>query len=293
MGYQNISPTSHLPPPMLAIVGPTASGKSAMALKLAQKYNGEIICADSRTIYKGMDIGTAKPSLEDQKLIPHHCLDIVNPDQIFSAADFKNVAIKATKEIKQQGRLPILVGGSGLYMDAVLYDFVFENKKDLGLESKDLEQLQQISKNMNLKPTENIFQNSRHLRGFIERGGKIGLRKHQSDALIIGLQVDRDELNKRIEIRVDDMFSNGLVEETKDLLEKWGKDAASLQTPGYKPVIAYINGDVSLNEAKKLFIRNDKQLAKRQLTWFKRNKDIHWVSSLEEAEQVINEDLLQ
>ena len=284
-------PTSERP--MVAIVGPTASGKSAMALRIAQKYNGEIICVDSRTIYKGMDIGTAKPSREEQKLVHHHCLDIVNPDQGFSVADFKAVAKKATKEIRQRGRLPILVGGSGLYVDSVLYDFSFPEVDQNGIHDLTLSELQKLAVSKGLTPPEQTLLNKRHLAGYISRDGKPGIRSQLTNVTIIGLLVDKEELHKRIEKRVEEMFASGLVQETQDLLEKYGENAVGMGACGYDAIVAYIDGEVTQNESRDVFTRSHKQLAKKQMTWFKRNKDIHWVRSLEEAEQVINENLLQ
>jgi tRNA dimethylallyltransferase len=272
---------------MLAIVGPTASGKSALALKLAQKYNGEIICVDSRTICKGMDIGTAKPSGDDRQLVAHHCLDIINPDQIFSVADFKAVAINATEEIKQQGRLPILVGGSGLYMDSILYDFTFPEASQNDIRDLSLKDLQELALSKGLKPSDQTLLNKRHLSSYISRGGELGGRREETDVTILGLLIEKEELHKRIEHRVEDMFASGLVQETQDLLEKWGENAPGLGACGYGSVVGYIKGDITLNEAKDVFTRSHKQLAKKQMTWFKRNKDIHWVGGLEEAEQVI------
>ena len=274
-------------PTLIAIVGPTASGKSSLAVSLAKKFDGEIVCADSRTIYKGMDIGTAKPSLAERENIPHHCLDIVNPDKRFSAVQFQKMANRAIAGIRSRGKIPFLVGGSGLYADSVLYDFEFGDYRQIDLENMSLKQLQKMAEEEGLSPTAQTLQNQRHLAGLIKRGGVSGKRRLNSSTIVLGVKIDKDKLNLRIEQRVNKMFEDGLVEETNSLLEKWGASAPGLLTPGYGPAMDFIQGKVDLKEAKRMFISNDKQLAKRQLTWFKRNKDIQWVSSLEEAEQLI------
>lgn len=277
--------------PMVAIVGSTASGKSDLALYLAKKYNGEIICADSRTIYKAMDIGTAKPSLKDQKMIPHHCLDIVTPDKRYSVAEFKKEAEQKIKEINSRHNRPFIVGGSGLYIDALLYDFEFEDRLQTNLRQESLETLQSLAIQRGLQPTQNTFQNKRHLAGFLERGGEVGPRRHTTDTVVLGIVAEREILRERIEQRINRMFKQGIVEETKALLDTWGKDAPGLLTLGYHPIVTYLNNEISAQEAKDLFIRSHVQFAKRQMTWFKRNKDIQWVSSTSEAEQIIEEKL--
>jgi tRNA dimethylallyltransferase len=278
--------------PVIAIVGPTASGKSALAMKLAEKYEGEIICADSRTIYKGMDIGTAKPSIEDRSLIAHHCLDLVVPTETFSAAEFKARAQAAIKDIHQRQKTPFIVGGSGLYIDGLLYDFEFGPLAEEGLR-KELEglsdqELVSRAKDLGIKDTDINFKNRRHLARAIERGGVTKTQKHlPENVLLIGVQVEKDTLRSRIESRVDDMFESGLLDEAKSLFTKYGTDAPGLLAPGYKALAAYTKGEVSFDEAKQLFINADNQLAKRQMTWFKRNKDIAWTKTEQEADSFV------
>lgn len=274
---------------LVAIVGPTASGKSDLALEIARKYNGEIICADSRTIYKGMNIGTAKPSTEEQNLINHHCLDLIRPNEVYSVAEYKKAAKSALDQVRKRGRLPIMVGGSGLYIDAVIYDFSFGPVASAESKNMTLRELQEKALNMGLDVPEQIFLNARHLVGYIEREGKKPLRKMSTNALIIGLDVSKDMLDARIGARVEAMFSNGLVEEVRNLLEKYPENSPGFLTPGYRPIIDYVKGRIGLDEAKDRFITNDKKLARRQRTWFARNKDIHWVASAETAEQIIQD----
>ncbi len=236
---------------LLVIVGPTASGKSNLALKLARLCNGEIICADSRTAYKGLDIGTAKPSQQDQKEVTHHLLDVVKPDQDFTVSDFKLLADKIIRDIQNRGKLPIMVGGSGLYIDAVLFNYQFS---ETGA-SKD-------------------SANPRHLDKDVPRKSD-DLR---SDAIVVGLEVDREFLKERISRRIDHMLERGLIEEVRQLQADYPNSKALL-APGYKAFSEQVLGHLSIDESKALFIKNDYNLAKRQMTWFKRNKKIHWLNN--------------
>lgn len=237
--------------PLIAIVGETASGKSAAAIKLAKEINGEIICADSRTIYLGMDIGTAKPTLEEQKLVPHYLLDIVEPKQPFTVAEFKRLAQAAIDDIQDRGKLPILVGGSGLYIDSVIFDYQFDPKD-----------------------SERDDQNPRHRKHSQSKD-----RQHiRPNTIIIGLSLPPEVLKQRITKRVDEMVERGLIDEIKRLHDKYGEELLTIETPGYKAFREYIKGSISLDEAKALFIKNDMQLAKKQRTWFRRNKRIQWLT---------------
>jgi tRNA dimethylallyltransferase len=235
---------------LLVIVGPTASGKSALALEIARKFDGEIICADSRTVYKGMDIGTAKPTMAERAEIPHHLLDVVDPDQNFSVADFKRLAEQAIKDIQLRNKLPILVGGSGLYVDAVIFNYGFSEPSA----SRDLQNPRHLSKNSpriksQISPTTSV----------------------------VGITVERYKLAQRIATRIEEMVDAGLVEEVSKIQDKYPGSKALL-TPGYKAFAEYLNGNIDLEEAKALFIKNDMQLAKRQTTWFKRNLSIQWLN---------------
>lgn len=276
--------------PIIVIVGPTASGKSALAIKFARKYNGEIIAADSRTVYKGMDIATAKPSLQEKQQVPHFGLDLIEPDRSYSAAEFKIYATRTIHDIHERNRLPIVVGGTGLYVDGLVYDFHFGPAADPAirahLASLNLNELQILSKKKGIDPEQVSYANPRHLSRAIERGGTPGQRKDlPPNILMIGMQTGKEQLHDRIEERVGTMFNKGLAEEVKTIIKKYGPNAPGLLAPGYKAVKDYLEGSLTLEESKQQFIRNDKNLAKRQMTWFKRNKDIKWCTS----EQQIHE----
>jgi len=274
---------------LVAVVGPTASGKSDLAMYLAGLFGGEIVAADSRTIYKGMDIGTAKPSANEQKLTAHHCIDMVEPSERYSVHDYQKAARQAVAGIIRRGRVPFLVGGSGLYLDAVLYDYVFEDEGGQVRDSlpEDLRALQQIADDRGYQVPEQIYMNARHLRGYIARGGNSGARSKHTSALIIGVSVDFEVLKRRIVTRVEQMIASGFVQEVEGLLQKYGEDAPGFRAPGYGPAIDYLSSKISEQELFDLFVKNDTQLAKRQMTWFKRNTDINWVTSRDEAEQLL------
>lgn len=280
--------------PIIAIVGPTASGKSDLAMRLAQECSGEIVCADSRTVYRGMDIGTAKPSRADQAAINHHCLDLVNPDERFSAAEFKRWALVAIKDIHARQKIPFIVGGSGLYIDGLIYDFEFiinsNPKKRQRLEAMDLNQLHAEAEKAGIATSEIDFQNKRHLARAIERGGVFINKKPLPDnCLLVGIDIAKAKLDQRIEDRIDKMLIQGLEVETRQLLAKYGPNAPGLLAPGYKALIQYIDRKISLEQAKKQFISGDKKLAKRQRTWFKRNQDIIWIKNYPEAKKVVSD----
>lgn len=269
--------------PLVAIVGETASGKSALALALAERFDGEIICADSRTVYRGMDIGTAKPTSAERSLVRHHCLDLVAADEPFTVADFKRHADKAISDILHRGKLPLLVGGSGLYIDAVLYDFTFRSPSDpkerARLSLMTIKELQNELQQKRIPLPENR-QNPRHLVRALEAGGMTAernpLRPH---TLIIGVQQDRASLEERIRHRVSGMVEQGFIEEVRRLGEQYGWNVPALQAPGYTAFREYIDGRLSLDEAKALFMKNDLNLAKRQRTWYRRNNSIHWLEN--------------
>jgi len=282
--------------PLVAIVGETASGKSALAMRLAEVFDGEIICADSRTIYKGMDIGTAKPTAADRALIPHHVLDVVTPDQRFSAADFKLQAEAAIADIQSRGKLPIMVGGTGLYVDAVLYNFSFREAADPSerarLEKLSVEELQQALAGKDI-PLPNNPQNPRHLIRALEANGQSAERQVlRGKTLVLGLKVDKDILEKRIEKRIDDMITTGLIPEVKSMAAKYSWEAPGLQTIGYREFRDFLSGKNTLEEAALRLKQSTKRFAKRQRTWFKRSPDIQWIDGFEQAKEQV-QNLLQ
>ncbi len=274
-------------PPLIVIVGQTASGKSALALKLAKEFGGELVCADSRTVYKGMDIGTAKPTKRDRATIPHHLLDITTPDKPITVADFKKYAGEAITDISSRGNIPIMVGGSGLYIDAVLFNFVF---RDLGdqtrrkdLEELSVEELQGLLLQKGIAFPNNQ-QNPRHLIRQLETMGQAGLRHDlRANTLIMGFEISKEDLAARIEQRIEQMLASGLEEEARDLDRRYGRECRALQTIGYQEFWPYFDNQANITDTKALIIRNTIQYAKRQKTWFKRNKSINWICKIEEA----------
>ncbi|MGB4759301.1 MAG: tRNA (adenosine(37)-N6)-dimethylallyltransferase MiaA [Candidatus Saccharimonadales bacterium] len=282
------TPSSTLP--LVVVVGETASGKSALAMQLAQNFNGEIICADSRTIYKGMDIGTAKPGAEDQKRVPHHLLDVASPSEVFTVVDFKTLAVAVIGKVHSKGKLPIVVGGTGLYIDAILYDYVFRGATDDGLreelERLSVEALQERITGLGLELPNNP-QNPRHLIRTIETSGSSSvqyqLRPH---TLVIGKEVPREVLNARISARVDDMMAEGLANEADTLFQKYGVECRALQTIGYQEFLIQAQPVAGMDIADIIKLHT-RQYAKRQRTWFRRNKSIHWVSKQIQAVDLI------
>lgn len=238
---------------LLVIVGPTASGKTALAIEVAERFDGEIICADSRTVYKGLDIGTAKPTPEERVSVPHHLIDVVDPDQPFSVADFKRLAEQAITDIRGRGKLPVLVGGSGLYIDAIIYGYQFS-----------------------ADGAQRSAQNPRHLAVSEDADRQTLL----PGIVVVGLEVPREVLRQRVTDRVDVMVDQGFADEVWWLREHYPGSKA-LDAPGYKAFREYLDGHKTLEEAKADFVRNDMQLAKRQMTWFRRNKSIHWLDGLD------------
>lgn len=270
--------------PLVVVVGETASGKSALALKLAQEFNGEIICADSWTVRREVNIGTAKPTAGERALVPHHLLNVASPCEDFTAAVFKKLANEAISGLAKRGKLPIMVGGTGLYIDGVIYDFGF-------LPAGDRQAREELNKLSNQELLDKIRElglelgdidsrNKRRLIRLIETGGAVPTKKElRGITLVIGLQPDRQELKNRIEARVDAMLSAGLEAEVKALSARYGWDCEALKGIGYAEWRDYFLGVQNLTETRQKIIKNTLDLAKRQRTWFKRNKSIHWFST--------------
>lgn len=282
--------------PLVVIVGPTASGKSGLAVELAERHNGEIICADSRTIYKGMDIGTAKPSPEDQARVPHWAIDLVEPGESFSAADFKTYAIEKIADIRARGKVPFLVGGTGLYIDSVVLDYQFgappsDPQQRARLEALSIEQLQYYCRKHNITLPENKS-NKRYLIRAIEQQGINQKRRATpiKNCIIVGIATDRDVLMHRIQQRSEQLFADGVVEEANRLGKKYGWDSEAMTGNIYRLVREYNDGRLTMEQLKLAFERSDRQLAKRQLTWLKRHSFIHWLP-LEKAKEYIGSHL--
>lgn len=279
--------------PLIVIVGETASGKSSLALQLAQRFNGEILCADSATVRAEANIGTAKPTAEECELVPHHLLDIAAPDAPFSAADFQKQAIAAIEDIAGRGKLPIMVGGTGLYIDAILYEYEFREAADPELRQRlsalSVEELQVAAEVEGLDTSEIDTNNPHRLIRFIETGGEMASQQPLRDnTLVFGLQSDREELNERIEQRVDTMLENGLEQEVRQLAKAYGWGAPALKTIGYREWQKNFLGHQDIAKTRSLIIKSTKGLAKRQRTWFKRNKSIHWISTPVDLESIVD-----
>lgn len=274
--------------PLVVIVGPTASGKTSLAVNLAERYNGEIICADSRTVYREMNIGTAKPTLQDQRRVPHWGIDLVNPNDVFTAADFKKYAEQKIIEIRNRGHVPFLVGGTGLYIDAVLFDYQFGPVADPAfrsmLERLTIEELQNYCIKNNIQLPEND-RNKRYLIRAAEQKVLNNKRKKEpvSTTIIVGIATEREVLRTRIRTRIEQLFQNGVVDEAIRLGEKYGWDSEAMTGNIYPLIHSYLQDVVSLDEIKEKATTLDWRLAKRQLTWLRRNPYIRW-ASLAEAE---------
>lgn len=271
-------------PKLIVIVGETASGKTAMAIELAQRFNGEIICADSWTVRREADIGTAKPSLEQQAAVPHHLLDVVGPDEDFTAAVFKRLANEAIKDITTRGKLPIMVGGTGLYVDGVLYDYGFLPAGD----RSDREALNELSvgelllkiKDIGLELGDVDVRNKRRLIRLIETNGALPTRQPmRQNTWLIGLKPERDDLKQRVEKRVDAMLAAGLEDEVRQLVGHYGWDCEALKGISYAQWRGYFEGTETTEQARQKIIKATLDLAKRQRTWFKRNKSIQWFTT--------------
>ncbi len=284
---------------MIAIVGPTASGKTDLAIFLAEKYNGEIICADSRTIYRGMDIGTAKPTLEERLRVPHHLLDVVDPGERLSAAAFKALAEKTMVDIWKRGHLPILVGGSGLYIDAVLFDFVFPSEADVGkrasFEAMGDEELRERLLAADPEAYGRVdLANRRRVVRALETVGQPRLRREQvrDNTLVLGLAMNKLVAQKRITQRVQKMLDEGFIAEVENIGNEYGWDSAAFGVMGYRPMRDVVLGTKTVAEATAEVVREHLALYKKQVTWFKRNQAIHWLESPADANRLVEEFLV-
>ena len=268
--------------PLIVIVGPTASGKTSLAINLAEIYGGEIICADSRTVYKDMDIGTAKPSYEDCQRVPHWGIALVYPYEYFSAAEFKQYSLKKIEDIRSRNKIPFLVGGTGLYIDAIVFDYKFGNKSDVKkrtlLEKLTIEELWEYCSKNNIELPDN-YNNKRYVIRCIEQGGINNSRKVEinNNIIVVGISTDRDNLRKRIKDRIEQFFDNNVVEEARILGKIYGWDNRAMSGNIYPILHKYIDNEISIEEAKVEIFYRDWHLAKRQMTWFRRNKNIEWL----------------
>jgi tRNA dimethylallyltransferase len=273
----------------VALVGPTASGKSDLALRLAEAFNGEIVCADSRTIFQGMDIGTAKPTAEERGRVPHHLLDVVEPGETLSAGKYKQLAEAAILDIAARGKLPLLVGGSGLYVDGVVYDFKFatppspEHRREL--EELSAAQLLQRLESVDPARAQSIDRSNR--RRVIRALETVGQPRRRAvsapNVLLLGLRMNKQVAQNRIEQRVEKMLKQGFIEELTALARDYGWDSRAFDVIGYRAMKGVALGHKTLDEGVRDFVRGDLALFKKQMTWFKRDPHIRWLNEPDDA----------
>ena len=296
---------------IIVICGPTASGKTALSIELAKKINGEIISCDSMQIYKYMDIGTAKPTPEEQKEVKHHLIDFVEPDQRYSVAEYKKDAEKSIEEILAKGKTPIIVGGTGLYVDSLIYGIEYpeieldeEYRKQLEKEANEngLESLYNRAKEIDSKAMEKISPNDKKriirvleiykATGKTKTEQEIKSRAHEVkyDYKVFAIKMDREKLYERINQRVDMMIEKGLIEEVQNILKKYDKFPTAMQGLGYKEVVEYLEGKTTKEEMIEKIKMQTRRYAKRQITWFKKNKQTIWIENNELSKilEVIN-----
>ena len=285
---------------LLAIVGPTASGKTDVAIKVAKALDGEIVSADSMQIYRGMAIGSAQPTKAQMEEVPHHMVAFLEPDASYSVSRYQNDARKAIAEIQDRGKLPILCGGTGLYNNAVLYDFDFTSAKQdpeyraklqALYEKEGAEELHKMLMKVAPERAKTIHPNNvvrvirslevHHICGeTIEPMNQTKLYEPYYNTLILGINHDREVLYERINKRVDRMVEEGLLQEVQALLDRGCTlDNMAMKGLGYKEIIRYLLGETTLEEALYIIKRDTRHFAKRQLTWFRRDKNIHWIKA--------------
>ena len=284
---------------LLIILGPTGVGKTTISLELAKKLKGEIISCDSMQIYKYMNIGTAKISPEKMNKIPHYLIDIVYPDEEFTVHDFKVQAESHISHINKSGQLPIMVGGTGLYINSIVYELKFTNvepneafrkecnivadkygneylyKKLIKIDAKSAIKIEVNDRKRIIRALEIYNETNKPMSYYNE-----GFRRERDNynLIMVGLNMDRSILYSRINNRVEEMFKDGLVEEVESLLNMgYDENLVSMKAIGYKEIIPYIKGEIGLDETKDLLKRNTRRYAKRQLTWFRRDKRIKWI----------------
>lgn len=293
---------------VIVIGGPTASGKTSLSIELAKKINGQIVSADSMQIYKDMNIGTAKPDQEEMQGIKHYLLDCISPEQRYSVADYKLQAKKAIQEILNDGKVPIIVGGTGLYIDSLIYEIEFQDIKiDLKyreelekvVEEKGLEYVYKEACRIDPKAMEKISSNDqKRILRILEIYKQTGKTKTeldeksrkdpQYDYRVFAINMDRQVLYDRINRRVDIMLERGLVKEVEELCKKYDEFPTAMQGLGYKEVVEYLNKEISYEEMVEKIKQESRRYAKRQLTWFRKNKQTIWLDGLASTENNID-----
>ncbi|CAD7359957.1 tRNA (adenosine(37)-N6)-dimethylallyltransferase MiaA [Staphylococcus schleiferi] len=306
-------------PFIVVIVGPTASGKTELGVELAKEINGEVISGDSMQVYRGMNIGTAKVTESEMQGIPHHLIDILNPGQTYSAYDFQQQARKLITDITNRGKIPIIVGGTGLYIQSVIYDYQFDKEevspevaekvqqKMEELKSYSNEALHEYLGTFDPQSYADIHPNNRQrveraISYYLTTKKVLSNRKKSTqltenyDTLLIGIEMSRDTLYARINKRVDIMLSHGLLDEVQELIELGYESCQSMQAIGYKEIIPVVHNEIELNEAVDQLKQHSRNYAKRQMTWFKNKLNVHWLdrekmsltSMLSELKTLIN-----
>lgn len=291
-------------PKVIVIVGPTASGKTALSIELAKKIDGEIVSCDSMQIYKDMDIGSAKPTKEEMQGIKHYMIDIVAPNERFSVAEYKKQAESAIEEILSKGKTPIVVGGTGLYSDCLIYGIEYpeiqfdqEYRKKLEEQAETeqgLKELYNEAKKIDEKAIEKISENDKkriirileiyHQTGKNKTELEIESRKNEVkyNFKVFAINMDRQILYDRINKRVDIMIENGLIQEVEKLLNKYNQFPTAMQGLGYKEVEQYLNKELTKEEMIEKVKQETRRYAKRQLTWFRKNKETIWIDGQED-----------
>ena len=296
-------------PKVIVICGPTASGKTALSIELAKRINGELVSADSMQIYKDMDIGSAKVTKEEMQGIKHYLVDCVSPDERYSVANYKLDAKKAIEEILKKGKTPIVVGGTGLYIDALIYEIEYQDIKINESYRKELESIKQnqglevlYERALKIDPEamKKISPNdSKRIMRVLEIYEATGKNKTEQEAesrlkeipynyKVFAITMDREKLYERINKRVDIMIENGLIEEVKELLKKYKEFPTAMQALGYKEVKEYLDGKLTKQEMIDKIKQESRRYAKRQLTWFRKNKQTIWIDGLNDMQKNIN-----
>lgn len=281
---------------VIVIVGPTAVGKTKLSIEIAKKFNGEVISGDSMQVYQGMDIGTAKVTTNEMQGIPHYMLDILRPNEQFSVADFQLHVQRHINDITAKGKLPIIAGGSGLYIQAALYDYNFSKQKrdeqvtkqlEDELNEKGIKALYSHLKEIDPKQAEKIHPNNhrRVIRALeiykltgktMSENQKNQQKESPYQIIFIGLEMDRTILYNQINKRIDMMLDNGLEAEVRNLYNRGFRDCQSMKAIGYKEFIPFFEGLETLEQSVEILKRNSRRYAKRQYTWFRNKFDIHW-----------------
>lgn len=295
-------------PKVIVICGPTASGKTSLSISLAKKINGEIVSCDSMQIYKEMDIGSAKPTVEEMQEIKHYLVDFVSPEKRYSVSEYKEDASKAIEEIINKGKTPIIVGGTGLYLNSLIYNIQYNEmevdlnyRRELEKEAEEygLEVLYNRAKEIDPEAMEKVSANDKkRITRVLEIYNATGRNKTELEKksrkevpynyLIFGINMERSILYDRINKRVDIMLEQGLIEEVKNLINKYSNMPTTMQGLGYKEVKEFLDGNISKEEMIEKIKMETRRYAKRQITWFKRIENIIWLDGLNKTEENVN-----